>query len=217
MKLKDVIEHVDELRPGNPCSDDMKTNWINNLESRIQTEVFLLGPGELISHDYGEDAEKELLVGPPHDDMYCTYLQAMIDFAQGEYKQYHNTITMYNAMWASFAAWFYNTYNPVEARTAELGTVSRENVALCTLPPYSILTRLVCRIETPFESGEELTLKAGDAILMGTSDMDVTKAGIYLKAPMYKAGALGAEIKAELTSDSEGVAVVYGNILRRAL
>ena len=67
----------------------------------------------------------------------------------------------------------YNTYNPVK-QGGGLGTDPGAHVPF----PYSILTRLVCRIETPFESGEELALKAGDAILMGTV-MDVTKAGIY--------------------------------------
>ena len=42
-------------------------------------------------------ANTELLVYPPHDKLYRTYLLAMIDFANGEYTKYNNSIAMFNA------------------------------------------------------------------------------------------------------------------------
>lgn len=215
MKLKEVIEQVDAIKP-NSYSNDQKTSWISNLEGRVQTEVFLLD--EVIRYSYTEDSEKTLLIDPPYDDIYGIYLQAMIDYAQGEYRAYHNTMAMFNSMWSEFAAWFFNRYDPVNAKTVELGTVDYtvEEANLYTLPPYSILTRLDCRVETEFDSGDALTLSIGEEALMGPDDMDITKSGLYTKTVLYRNGASETDIAASLESgeESEGAAVVYGRILR---
>lgn len=221
MKLSDVITNVDAIRPGNAYSNDMKTGWINSLEGRVQTDIFLLGAGEVMSYDYTTDAQKRLLIEPPHDDVYGIWLQAMIDFSQGEYSAYQNTMAMFNSMWANYAAWFFNTYDPFMTRPVELGTVdyTEEAVTLYTLPPHSILTRAICRIEKAFNSGtwDELTLSAGSDTLMGTEDINATKPGRYLKTVLLRSGASGVDIEATLTKAgddaTEGRSVFYGHIL----
>ena len=57
-------------------------------------------------------ANTELLVYPPHDKLYRTYLLAMIDFANGEYTKYNNSIAMFNAQMSEYMEWYSRIYNP---------------------------------------------------------------------------------------------------------
>lgn len=53
-----------------------------------------------------EDIEETLLVEPPHDKLYRSYLCAMIDFNHAEYERYNNAMSLFNAHTApSTADW----------------------------------------------------------------------------------------------------------------
>ena len=78
----------------------------------VQTEVFLFAPEQII--EYGEeDKDKELLVSS-HDRIYTDYLIAMIDWHNGDYEKYANTIGMFNDTFAEFKRWFVQNYNPAD-------------------------------------------------------------------------------------------------------
>lgn len=115
MTLKQVIDFVDEIKP-NAFSDDAKTMWVNEVEGYVQTEVFLLNVDDIVVYNYDTDKNKELLVEPPHSKIYWTYLTAMIDFANGEYNKYANTMQMYNEFIGEFMRWFAREYRPADRR-----------------------------------------------------------------------------------------------------
>lgn len=114
MILKDIIDYVDEIKP-NAFSNETKTGWINECEGMVQSEVFLWASTEIITYDYAKDKDRELLVSPPHDKIYWTYLTAMIDFANGEYNKYQNTMQMFNSFYGEFMRWFALNYRPADA------------------------------------------------------------------------------------------------------
>lgn len=111
--LKSVIEYVDEIKP-NAFSDAAKTQWVNECEGLVQTEVLLVADTELISYSYDADKDKELLVKHPHVKIYWAYLTAMIDFANGEYNKYQNTMQMFNAFFGEYMRWFALWYHPAD-------------------------------------------------------------------------------------------------------
>ncbi len=111
--LKSVIEYVDEIKP-NAFSNEAKTQWVNECEGLVQTEVLLLADTELISYSYYTDKDKELLVKHPHVKIYWAYLTAMIDFANGEYNKYQNTMQMFNAFFSEYMRWFALWYHPAD-------------------------------------------------------------------------------------------------------
>ena len=115
MKIGDVISRVDEIKP-NAFSGDVKMEWLSILDGKVITDLFLMPPVEFSRppYEYPADMETELLVDPPHDDIYSPWLQAQIDFANGEYSKYENTMTMFNSCWDSFAGWFAGTYGPAQ-------------------------------------------------------------------------------------------------------
>ena len=50
----------------------------------------------------------------PHDKIYWAYLTAMIDFANGEYNKYQNTMQMFNSFFGEFMRWFALNYRPAD-------------------------------------------------------------------------------------------------------
>lgn len=61
-----------------------------------------------------DDKNREMLVSPPHDKLYRAYLTAMVDFANGEYDRYQNTMVMFNQHFGEFMRWFANVYRPAD-------------------------------------------------------------------------------------------------------
>ena len=56
-----------------------------------------------------------MLVRPPHDKLYPAYLEARIDYANGEYEKYQNTSQVFNTFFNEFMRWYAMNYNPAEA------------------------------------------------------------------------------------------------------
>ena len=55
---------------------------------------------------------KTLIVGAPYDDIYVKWLEAQIDYANGEYGKYNNTKTMYGNAYDSFARAYHREHKP---------------------------------------------------------------------------------------------------------
>ena len=58
----------------------------------------------------------KLLVEPPHSKLYAEYVMARIDYANGEYDKYENSMQMFNAFWGEFMRWFARTHCPAGRR-----------------------------------------------------------------------------------------------------
>lgn len=116
MKLGEILDFVDGIKP-NPYTEEQKVLWINACEGMVQTRVFLMAPAEIVTYSWPKDKETILLVDPPHDKLYLSYLYAMIDFANGEYAKYQNSMQMFNAEFSEFMRWFAGAYRPADTNT----------------------------------------------------------------------------------------------------
>ncbi len=54
----------------------------------------------------------QTICNPPHEKLYIYYLLAMIDFHNGEYDRYANTLEMFNSMYSAYCKWFTHHYDP---------------------------------------------------------------------------------------------------------
>ena len=63
----------------------------------------------------------ELLVSAPYHKIYYTYVMAMIDFANGEYNRYQNTMALFNSFFDCFTRWYAQTYRPADGESAARG------------------------------------------------------------------------------------------------
>ena len=120
MTVGKVIERVDAVKP-NAFDSETKVEWLNALEGRIAADVLLLAPVEIRQLQYAWPADKDtqLLVEPPHDDIYGLWLQAKIDEANGEYNKYQNTMQIYNEHFGDFLRWFAGTWDQAQGYISE--------------------------------------------------------------------------------------------------
>lgn len=113
--LQEVISYADKVKP-NAFDEDTKTLWINEVEGMVQLECMLLHPDEAVRYEYDHDQDTELLVRPPHDKLYRSYLVAMIDWTNSEYGNYENTMSMFNAHYDEYRKWFSQNYRPADTK-----------------------------------------------------------------------------------------------------
>ena len=118
--LQSVLEMIDSIKP-NAFSDEAKTAWINEVEGLVQTEVFLLAVEDVVQYKWPDDSGATLLAKPPHDKIYWVYLSAMVDFGNGEYDKYQNTMQMFNQFFGEYMRWYARTYNPADGEAEVKG------------------------------------------------------------------------------------------------
>ena len=115
MTLKQCVDFVNKVKPDHDFDNDTMTEWVNEVEGYVQTEVMLLDPvANLTRYTWTSNQNTELMVRPPHDKLYHSYLYAMIDFHNGEYDKYQNSMALYNAQMIEFAGWFIRNYHPAD-------------------------------------------------------------------------------------------------------
>ncbi len=112
MTCEEIITRADKLR-NNAYPMELKLAWINDLEKRIQTEVFLHSPEELTIHESPDEA---LYGHPAFLDLYEAFLLAKLDLARGEYRNYMNSRTVFEDALKSYMKWYAETQRPAQTR-----------------------------------------------------------------------------------------------------
>ncbi len=98
--------------------DSMLLQFLNEVEGKVQTEVLMIAPEDTVRYG-ADDLTSEMIVTAPHDKLYYVYLMAMIDFVNGEYDRYTNSMNLANAHITEWAAWYNRTHR--RGKPEELG------------------------------------------------------------------------------------------------
>lgn len=116
MKIREAIERVDALKY-NPYTQAEKIAWLDRLDRSIkQTVIDTHEGGESVAFEgYTAltDQETELLVPAPYDEMYLRWLEAQIDYHNGEVDKYNASITLYNTVFEAFTAQYNKRHMPL--------------------------------------------------------------------------------------------------------
>ena len=110
MKIKDLLEYVDELQE-NVFSPKVKIRWINQLEAEVQTEILLMAAEGVVQYTV-DDMETDLIAPPPHDQIYQEYLFWQIALAQGEAERANNASALFNRVLQEYKRFVAMTINP---------------------------------------------------------------------------------------------------------
>ena len=118
--IKEIIARVDEAKP-NAFPVKLKMGWLSELDGKIAADVMLMSIVEIrgLQYKHPEHLEAELLLTYPHESVYEHYLEAKIDYANGEYNKYQNSMEMFNAAYSNFVCWFAGTYDPAQGYRRE--------------------------------------------------------------------------------------------------
>ncbi len=115
MTIIELITDVDAMKP-NGYGQPFKIQWLSQLDGRVKNEIVdtHMG-GENITFDgYGVDTPLDtvLLIPYPYEDVYRYWLEAQIDYANGEYAKYNNSMDMFNEAYSAYERYYNRTHMP---------------------------------------------------------------------------------------------------------
>ena len=115
MKIIEAIDQIDSLKH-NTYSRRDKILWLSRLDSMVKRLIIDTHEGgeDVVFEGYTDttDPETELLVPAPFDEIYLRWLEAQIDYANGEYGKYNNSILMYQASYDGYANYYNRNHMP---------------------------------------------------------------------------------------------------------
>lgn len=114
MKIREAIDRIDSLKH-NTYTTIEKIEWLSRLDGQIKHQIIDTheGGNDVLYHPYTEkDIEKELLIGSPYDEMYIRWLEAQIDYYNGEIARYNNSMMMYQAAFDAYQRHYNRTHMP---------------------------------------------------------------------------------------------------------
>ena len=115
MTVIEAINRADALKP-NGYSQEEKIRWLSMLDGIVKKEIIDTHVGgkdiSFLGYD-GSSLMQELLIPAPYGDVYIKWLEAQIDYANGEYGKYNNSITMYNNAYQTYAKAYHREHLPI--------------------------------------------------------------------------------------------------------
>lgn len=116
MTIAEVISKVDALKPNTYTPED-KIDWLSTLDARVKSQIIdahaCKEPIDFYGYDSVNDRETELLVPAPFDEMYLRWLEAMIDYHNGEDDRYNNAIILFNNAYEGYKKHYTRTHMPL--------------------------------------------------------------------------------------------------------
>ena len=113
MKIIEAINKIDALKPNNYTQED-KIGWLSTLDGLIKNEIIDTHENKdnitFAGYTAETSTDTELLVPAPYEDVYIKWLEAQIDYANGEIGKYNNGMTMFNSAYSAFER-YYNRNN----------------------------------------------------------------------------------------------------------
>jgi len=107
MTIHELFAQVDDLKP-NQYDDSHKLIWLNDVEGRIQREIFKINDFENYTKDY---YDRELIAEKPYDNLYRLYIMLMIDYTNAEFTRYAQSLAMFNNAYAEYSHYVNRTYH----------------------------------------------------------------------------------------------------------
>ena len=117
MTLAEAIQRCDTLKPNSYTAPE-KIEWLSRLDGRVKLEIIDTHEGaeDVVFEGYTEDTsllDTVLLVPSPYDEIYLYWLQAQIDYNNGEINKYNNNISMFNSAYSDYASYYNRTHMPL--------------------------------------------------------------------------------------------------------
>ena len=121
MTVFEAITRLNALKP-NQYDEDTLVSWLSELDGLIFNEIMLWheAEAEFAPYDPGKKIKKELLAPEPYDGVYLKYLMAQVDFHNGEFNRYNNSMIMYNTALSAFADWYNRNNMPKQESEVRL-------------------------------------------------------------------------------------------------
>lgn len=115
MKVREAIDRTDSLKH-NTYTIEEKVEWLSRLDGLVKQQI-------IDTHEDGDDivfngyTQKEnmnttLLVPMPFDEVYIRWLEAQIDYYNGEIERYNNSIAMFQSAYDAYVRHYNRLHLP---------------------------------------------------------------------------------------------------------
>lgn len=115
MTIYEAISKIDDYK-SNVYTQPDKIGWLSRVDGMIKRLIIDAHEGgeNVTFTEYNEntDLHTELLVPQPFDSIYLYWLEAQIDYYNGELNKYNNSITMFHSAFASFESDYKANHKP---------------------------------------------------------------------------------------------------------
>lgn len=116
MRIMDAINRLDTLKFNTYTNAD-KIAWLSQLDGKVKQQIFDTHEGgdgvSFAGYTSKTPLDTELLIPAPFDDVYLKWMEAQIDYHNGEYDKYNASILMYNTALTAFANWYNKNNMPL--------------------------------------------------------------------------------------------------------
>jgi hypothetical protein len=117
MTVMEAINTIDNLKH-NTYSQRDKRMWLSRLDGMVKRLI-------IDTHEGGENipfvpyvdetpGDTVMLVPAPFDEIYLRWLEAQIDYCNGEIIRYNNSMAMFNSSWESFRNYYNANHMPLQ-------------------------------------------------------------------------------------------------------
>ena len=113
MKIIEAINRIDSLKH-NTYNESDKVAWLSRLDSMVKNHIIDTHDGdvEFFGYDDGTDLQTELLIPAPYDEVYMRWMEAQIDYHNGEYDKYNNATEVFNTFYQAYKNDYNRTHMP---------------------------------------------------------------------------------------------------------
>lgn len=139
MKIERVIQLAGMVERGNVLPEELAIEFLSEFDGMIQSDIMLHAPEEIVRYD---NVQQELLLRPPHDGLYLSFLVAMIRQCQGEYEGYNNAQEIVEDKLKTFRRWYIHHYRPADTNSRSYtGGTSGDGFGFAYLSAYGLAAK----------------------------------------------------------------------------
>ena len=115
MTIIEAINRIDALKHNTYTQSD-KVSWLSRLDAMVKKLIIDTHEGAeevtFTGYDDSTDPNTELLVPAPFDEVYLRWMEAQIDYHNGEYEKYNNAIDMFNTAFNGYQNYYTRNHMP---------------------------------------------------------------------------------------------------------
>lgn len=119
MTIIEAINRLDAIKHNTYTQSD-KIRWLSNLDAMVKRQVIDTHEGAedvtFTKYDDSTDLNTELLIPAPYDEAYMRWLEAQIDYHNGEYGRYNNAVESFSNYYDGYKADYNRNNKPKTTR-----------------------------------------------------------------------------------------------------
>ena len=117
MTMIEAINKIDALKYNTYSLAD-KVDWLSRLDWMVKRQIIDTHEGgdgvSFAGSDDNTDLHTVLLVPAPFDEVYIRWLEAQIDYANGETDKFNASIIMHNTAYDAYENYYNRSHMPVQ-------------------------------------------------------------------------------------------------------